>query len=516
MMGIILYTIMVGADASVVRAAIMGSLYVIGQRLLGRPNASLGSLFLAAFVMTAVNPHALWDVGFQLSFAATLSLMLYADPITNWARTRLNRLFERPITEQLLGLLSEAVLITIAAQILTLPLLMYYFQELSLISLVANAFILPAQSGVMLWGGLATLFGMVIPAVGQLFGWIAYLFLWYTIEVARMFARVPYAKVPLTFSFTTLLVTYAVTAALTWYSQQEIERRIDIRRFVRQQLPQHALLGVAAVAALLSWQWYVTQPDGLLHVAFLDVGQGDAIFIQTPSGRQILIDGGHYPTVLNDQLGRQMPFWDREIDIVIATHADADHISGLPGVFERYQVNQLIVGSLDEKRTAAYAELFTLADDDQTERHEARAGEIITIEEGLQLEILHPGAVLSEDRNDNSVSVRLVYGNFSVLLTGDAEEAAESHMVASGLPLRSLVFKAGHHGANNASTMRFLEAVRPQIVIISAGADNRFGHPHPDVLARSAAIGATVLRTDELGTITVQTDGQTMWWTADR
>ncbi|MCB0035320.1 MAG: DNA internalization-related competence protein ComEC/Rec2, partial [Anaerolineales bacterium] len=513
--GIVLYTILVGADPSVVRAAVMGSAYVIAQRLLGRPSVSLGSLFLAAFVMTVVNPLALWDIGFQLSFAATLSLMLYADPLIKRTRDWLNRRFERPTTEQILGVLSEAVLVTVAAQILTLPLLMYYFQQISLISLVANAFILPAQSGVMLWGGLATIVGMVIPAVGQLFGWVAYLFLWYTIAMAHLFAQVPYAQIPLAFPASALVVAYAVTAVLTWYAQQDDEQRFQWRQWLQQHLPAHAAFGASIVVVVLSWQWQTTQPDGLLHVAFLDVGQGDAIFIQTPTGRQILVDGGHYPTVLNDQLGRQMPFWDRDIDLVIATHPDADHISGLPGVLSRYEVGQLLVSAGPDGRTAAYEELFALVDEQALAIHYAVAGEVIAIEDGVRLEVVHPEH-LGDDRNNNSVGVRLVYGDFSLLLTGDAEEAAEAEMIASGRPLQALVFKAGHHGAQNATTMAMLEAVRPQIVVISVGVDNHFGHPHTDVLSRAAAVGATVLRTDELGTISVSSDGETMWWQAER
>ena len=175
--GVTLYTILVGADASVVRAAIMGSIYLVAGRLLGRPNFAYASLFLAGFLMTAINPFTLWDVGFQLSFTATLGLMVYADPFTQWTRARLLRRFDRDVVRRMMGLITESVLITLAAQVLTLPLMMAYFGQLSLISLPANALILPAQPGVMMWGGLATLTGMVVPFIGQLFGWMAWVFL---------------------------------------------------------------------------------------------------------------------------------------------------------------------------------------------------------------------------------------------------------------------------------------------------------------------------------------------------
>ncbi|MCP4424936.1 MAG: DUF4131 domain-containing protein, partial [Chloroflexi bacterium] len=273
LVGISLYTVLVGADASVVRAAVMGSIYLIANRWLGRPNFAFASLFLAGFLMTAIRPFTLWDVGFQLSFAATLSLMLYADPLTNWVRRKLQRLLTRDWVEQVMGVLSEAVILTVAAQILTLPLMMGYFGQLSLISLLANALILPVQPAVMIWGGLATLLGMVLSLLGQLFAWVAWLFLGYTIWMVRLFAAVPGASIPLTVSATGVLAIYGVIAVLTWLMMQPVERRSRI------------------ITAVLVLGWGMTQPDGQLHIVFMNVGQGDATFIQTPSGRQILVDG---------------------------------------------------------------------------------------------------------------------------------------------------------------------------------------------------------------------------------
>ena len=284
---------------------------------------------------------------------------------------------------------------------------------------------------------------------------------------------------------------------------------------LRQNFGQKTAVFTSIVVLLLVFNWNRSQPDGLLHVAFLDVGQGDAIFIQTPTGRQILVDGGFYPSILNDQLGRQMPFWDRSLDILVATHPDADHVAGLVEVFDRYTIDQLITDGGEPGISSTYDALLLAAEASDTVIHAAQAGEIIEIGDGIRLEVVHPSAYFdTEDRNDNSVSFRLLYGDFSLLLTGDAEEAAEQAMLAQGYPLHSLVFKAGHHGSRTSSSMPFLEAVRPQIIIVSAGVDNRFGHPHPEVLERAQAIGAAVLRTDELGTIEVMTDGQTMWWQA--
>jgi len=270
-----------------------------------------------------------------------------------------------------------------------------------------------------------------------------------------------------------------------------------------------------AISTILVVAWALSQPDGKLHVTFFDVGQGDAIFIQTPSGRQILVDGGAYPTVLHDRLGREIPFWDRDIDLVIATHPDADHVAGLPGVFDRYTVDRLITNSITAG-TDSYRALLTAAAESSTPIHQAVAGEVIAIENGLTLEILNPpaGAPVSDEQhdNDNSVVVRLVYGDFSLLLTGDTGEEAERDMLRSGRNLSALVYKAGHHGARSSSTAPFLDAVRPGYIVVSAGEGNRYGHPSQELLRRAANVGAALLRTDELGTIEVITDGEQMWW----
>ncbi len=515
LVGISLYTVLVGAEASVVRAALMGGIYLVTNRWLGRPNFAFASLFLAGLVMTVIRPFTLWDVGFQLSFAATLSLMLYADPLTQWTRRGLQRWLERDWVEKVMGVLSEAVILTIAAQILTLPLMIGYFGQLSIISLLANALILPVQPAVMIWGGLATLVGLVLPAVGQLLAWIAWLFLGYTIWMVRLFAAVPGAAIPLTVSATGVVAIFGVIGGLTWLGQQPTERRSRIFTAVRQNLTQRLAVGVSGVTAVLVFGWGMTQPDGQLHIVFMNVGQGDATFIQTPSGRQILVDGGLYPSVLNDQVGRQMPFWDREIDLLVATHPDADHVSGLVGVFERYRVNMLITNGQGFGESPIYDEVLAAAQSQNTEIRPAQAGEVIEIEDGVRLEVVHPGPVLiADNRNENSVSMRLVYGDFTFLFTGDAEQAGEGEMLARKRPLNALVFKAGHHGSNSSSSLPMLQAVQPQIIVVSAGVDNRFGHPAPEMLERAAAVGAVVLRTDLLGTITVTTDGTTMAWQA--
>jgi competence protein ComEC len=356
---------------------------------------------------------------------------------------------------------------------------------------------------------------MLVPAMGQALAWVAWLFLSYTIWLVRLLARVPGATVPVEISVTGVVLLYIVIAVITWYSKQDDERRLALRAGLQKNLTQRTAVALGLLAAILSVSWHVSQPDGQLHIMFMNVGQGDATLIVTPNGRQVLIDGGFYPSVLNDQLGQQMPFWDKEIDIMIATHPDADHVAGLVEVFDRYAIGRLITDGEGLGESPIYDEVLLAAETAETPIHPAKVGEVVQLDEEVRLEMVHPGDDLnSESRNENSVSMRLVYDNFTFLFTGDAEEQAEREILATSLPLQAIVFKAGHHGSRSSSTMPFLEAVRPQIIVVSAGLDNRFGHPHPEMLERAQAIGAAVLRTDELGTIEVITDGQTMWWQA--
>ncbi|MCL4869972.1 MAG: DNA internalization-related competence protein ComEC/Rec2 [Anaerolineae bacterium] len=510
--GIGLYAILVGGDASVMRATIMGMVYLFSTRFLGRASFPFASLFAAGLLMTLFNPMTLWDVGFQLSFMATLGLMLYAEPFSQAAKNWVSRYLDEKTTQGVISLLSDAVLVTLAAQVLTLPLMMAYFGQLSLVSLVANMLILPVQPAVLVWGGLATLVGMVLPGVGQMLGWVAWLCLWYTITLVQALAQVPAAAVPISLSPTGVFLIYLLIFGPTWWYRQAPERRERLWEGIQRNLNQKIAVTATLVLAVLALIAGNSQPDGYLHLWFFDVGQGDAIFIQTPSGRQILIDGGLYPSVLQEELGRRMPFWDRTLDIVIATHPDADHVAGLPGVWGRYRVGQLITDGSEWGASPVFDALLQAAADQGTPVHRAYVGETIVIGDGVRLEILHPGAMLNQsNRNENSVSVRLVYGKMKILLTGDAEQAGEAAMLQSGRDLQSFLFKAGHHGSETSSGSQFLAAARPQIVVVSAGKDNRYGHPHRDLLDRVAGQGAALLRTDELGTIEIVSDGELVW-----
>ncbi len=259
--------------------------------------------------------------------------------------------------------------------------------------------------------------------------------------------------------------------------------------------------------------WYVLQEferEPVLTVAFLNVGQGDAIFIESPSGKQMLIDGGPDKRVVRE-LSRVMPFFDRSIDVVLNTHPDKDHIGGLPEVLRRYEVAR-VLGPGVESDSGTYGYYRQLIETKNIEYTEARRGQVINFGDGAYAEILFPDRNLDGISNDNnaSVIVRVVYASTSVMLTGDASQSIERYLVSlDSAGLDSDILKAGHHGSRTSSAPGFVRVVSPVWAIISAGKDNQYNHPHNEVLAVFASSGVAVLSTYEHGTIIFESDGKT-------
>jgi len=517
--GVMVYTIFVGASAAVVRAAVMGTLYLWGEHL-GRATFAPVSLAAAAIGMTALSPYTLWDVGFQLSFAATVGLVLYTEPLERAFERALGRVTSAERARKIVGLVSEALIVTLAAQITTTPIILHTFGRLSLVTLATNFLILPVQSFVMIFGGIAMLSGLILRPLGQVVGWIAWVFLTYTIEAVRLTARAPFASLPVQVEGWMVGGYYIVLGGLTWWLAQPRERRSELWARFSSRLETRALTGVAIVLFVLLFSVWRGLPDGRLHVVFLDVGQGDAIFIQTPSGRQVLVDGGPSEPALLAQLGRRMPFWDRTLDVMVLTHPDSDHITGLVPVLERYQVNAVVFREMGYE-SEVYRYWRQLLEVEGAGVYRGEAGLRLALDDGLEMVVLHPGAELSEESNNNSVVTRLTYGQVSLLLPGDIEAEVERRLMVEGSPLRSTVLKAAHHGSCSSTTQEFLDAADPEVVVISVGAENRFGHPCEEVLERLEARAeqgrsVSVYRTDEQGAVEIITDGARVWVETER
>ena len=518
--GIVVYVLLVGADAAVVRAGLMGILWVTALHL-GRTATAYVSLLASAWLLTLIWPLSLWDVGFQLSFAATLSLILFVAPLERLLERGLSRWVSPENARLGVHLLSQVLVVTVAAQILTLPLIVYHFGRLSTVSLLVNLLILPAQAPIMIGGGLAAIMGLVpaLEGLAQILFYLPWLFLTYTSAVVRWLASWSQASLEIGHGSALGLALYyvmALTAAWLLRRPSADAGTLSVQRSTTPTATRWLMGGSVLTLVLLGLA--TTQlPDGRLHVAFLDVGQGDAILITTPRGQQVLVDGGPSPSALTAALGSQMPFWDRSLDLVVMTHPDADHITGLVPVLERFQVGAWAdSGRSDSDRL--YEQCLTRLDAQKLQPVALTAGDRFDLGDGIRLEVLHPAAdVWATDANDDSVVLRLTWHQASFLLTGDVATTGEQAILASGQPLDATVLKVAHHGSNGSTGAPFLAAVQPQFAVLSVGADNRYGHPAPELLQRlTEQDSLTILRTDHHGTVEFVTDGQRLWIQTER
>lgn len=289
------------------------------------------------------------------------------------------------------------------------------------------------------------------------------------------------------------------------------------------------ILGFLTLITITTWLAVLNYPDKKLHLIVCDVGQGDAI-LAVYGKTQILVDGGPGSSVL-DCLASYMPFWDREIELIVMTHPQLDHFEGLIEVFRRYQVDKLLANSIDSG-SQAYNLLKSQEERGSTDVIYPDSGMVISI--GLiHLDIVHPskrfvaenttpkidvneekilGATTTKlDPNDFSIVAILSYGDFDALLTGDIGPHAMNDVLTTGRVRDVEYIKIPHHGSKNGLTKSLLDASNPEIAVISVGKNNRFGHPNIETLDMLDEEGIPILRTDEVGDIEVTTDGEN-WW----
>ena len=280
--------------------------------------------------------------------------------------------------------------------------------------------------------------------------------------------------------------------------------------FIRKH-SREVILGILFLSNVFVWiAVYQRQPGDILTVYFLDVGQGDAIFIDSPQHGRVLVDGGANRKVLSE-LGNILPFADKRIDVVVETHPDKDHIGGLPEVISRYEVGMFLEPGV-ESENAIDDELKKRVEQKNIPKLLGRRGMVLNFGDGAKLIMLFPTQdVTNWETNRASIVAKLVYGDKSFLLTGDSPIAIENVLInLEPNFLDSDVLKAGHHGSRTSTSLTYAEAVSPEYAVISAGEDNSYGHPHKEVLDILEKVGAKIVSTIESGTIKFETNGKTL------
>jgi len=392
------YTLLVGANPAVVRAAIMSSLALFG-RLIGRGSSGVTPLALSAAAMCAFNPLLPWDAGFQLSFAATLGLILYGEPLQRTFETRVADRWGDAIAKRLAGPVGEYFLFTLAAQATTLPVVLYHFNRLSLSAVLANPLILPVQPGVMVLGGVALIAGMMLPGLGQVLAWLAWPLAAYTLRIVELLARIPAGALSIgEFTPWMVLACYALLFGITFGWQK--------LTLLREQIRPGLVFASLGLVTLVAWSAVLRRPDERLHITVLDQPDGQAVVLTMPGGGRVLVGGAPGANQLGSDLGRLTGPLDRKLEAMVLQSASANSLEGLPLLVERFPVEQVFWAVPPPGKRVAENLNQALAE---------RATPVTRLEEGARLQ-LDEGIILQVLAVDKDyAALQLEYENLCVI-----------------------------------------------------------------------------------------------------
>ena len=485
----LLYVFATGMEASVIRAAIMAGVTLTGM-LLWRKADIYCSLAVSAIIVLINNTFMLYDLGFLLSFSATLSLVIFYKPIF----CRLSVKIPKIIRDTLAG--------TIAAQLGVLAIIAYCFNTFSVISVFTNLLIVPLTGIITLLGAILVIIGNIILPIGKLLGVMVVLVVDIMLFVTEKMAAIPWAELNIATPSIILVKIYYLILFYLRYGHPRLEKEVA--------KPVFATILVFCGALIL----IISIPAKSLQIHFADVGQGDCTIIRTPLGKNIILDGGGS---INDDEGSYagerivVPLLYNlnmmEIDLMIASHGHMDHIGGLKTVIDKIKVKKLVVADTSD---IEMRELTDYAAKKGIPVTRMKEDDIIYEESGLTIKAIYPlkeehlmPSNLTTSANELSLVARLDYGDFSALFTGDIGFESEKRLLGNRVDLNCDLLKVAHHGSKYSSDKSFIKEVSPNLAVISVG-KNRYGHPSPDAINRIIEQGSEIYQTIINGGILVE------------
>jgi len=495
LLGLLWYMVITGLSPSVIRATIMAGAILLGT-VLGRRGDIYNSLASAALLMLLWDPLYLYDVGFQLSFAAVLSIVVFYPKLEHHIESLRGGVVER---WKILPVLKLGA-VSVAAQIGTLPFSAFYFGRVSLIAVVANLVVVPL-SGINTLLGFATIVSSSMSdQIASCYAALNDLLVSFLLQFVLWNSKLPGASLQVS--------GYGVFSAAFYYLF------VFALFFLRSPKVMRTLVTCALVISNL-WIYKGIMEAGpqQMRVMVLDVGQGDAILLEFPNGRRVLVDAGPRNPSFDAGARTIAPWLHRNgvstLDAIIITHPHDDHLGGCPFLLSDLVVHKLIVPDTSGVQKGMRAVI------DQASRNGVpievvREGNCLQFDPLTRIFVLSPSEKhISEDPNDRSIVLKVLFGRSSVLLTGDASVLAEERMERlAGRLLKSEVLKVAHHGAATSSGDLFLHAVRPSLAIISVGRMNKFSHPSQTTLERLRQLRIATSRTDVGGALLLQSDGK--------
>jgi competence protein ComEC len=498
---LIFYCLFTGSTASIVRASIMGIL-VLTAMLIERRIMFYNSLGVAAMLILLFDPKQLFDAGFILSFSATFSMVLLY--------TRFEKIFLKKLTmhnssfKKFILALLVLLFTSLAAQIGTIPLTANYFGKISLISILANVVAVPLANLSLAIGFLQIFFSLLSENLSALIAETNGVLLFCQLSFIKWCASLELAYIKVRdFNFADMITFYGIVILL-----------LSIRKW--KELFLRILICSMLLAGNFLFNFDMTNK---LRITFLDIGQGDCALIQTPDGRNILVDCGRTSFTSDSGERTILPYLERcgisRIDLLIITHLHLDHIGGINSLLENIEIGK-IIDSGQKYNSAFINKMDSLIIVNNVEREVVSAGDMIRDMDDLRMYFLYPDknyrdkdlSDQKENPNNGSVVFILKYGDTDFLFTGDAEKESEGIMVRQYSDfLKTDVLKVAHHGSITSTTIPFAIRNKPGIAVISCGKFNKFNHPSDIVLNRLERSGTKIYRTDLDAAIVMESDG---------
>ncbi|MBP2632696.1 MAG: internalization-related competence protein ComEC/Rec2 [Firmicutes bacterium] len=488
------YAVFSGCVPPVVRSATMGIMTFIALAI-GREKDACIALALVSLLMLAISPQLIHDISFQLSFSATAG-MLYISPV-------MTKLFIK-----LPKYIAINLAITISAQLSVLPFLAWYFNSVSISSLLANILAVPIIENMIIFGLLGVIIGIVIPIAQALLFIFCSMAIGLVYHITSVVAAIPNGNL--------YLPSIGILGGTGYYLMlfsclSMIESKTSWWKIYWKKYKK----GFLTFLAILCFLYIIYQKHSEpVRMHFIDVGQGDAMVLTTPHGKAIVIDTGGVLALLGDfDVGERVvvPYLKHygitKIEYLLLTHAHEDHAGGAAAIRKHFPVEHVMIGK--ENRNE-YARVFKTNLQDTASFIVAYTGETFIVD-SVKVEILQAlDAVKAGTGNEVSNVFKITYGKHSFLITGDLDANGEKELLKNQANLKSTVLKVAHHGSKTSSAAEFIQKVAPAYAVISVGANNNFGHPNQQVLERLKENKAAIIRTDECGAIVFESDGKTL------
>ncbi len=484
---LVLFVFVTGFSASVVRAVIMGIIILTGRIIMREPDIYT-SISASALILLIINPYTLFDIGFQLSFGATLSLVMFYPQI-------------KPFTEcrYIPDVISDTLAATIAAQIGVIPVTLYYFNNFSTFSIISNILVVPLVEFVTIIGFIMVFTGLLNIYLAVIIGYINNTFLAFILFVTEVTSKIPFSLLKLPTPTIGMVLFYYLFIFYLFKGRNYFKSKKYTKHLKRAI--------IILIIIMFGAKSLIPKP---LEITFLDVGQGDSTFIRTAHGTKILIDGGGREANSKSEfdIGESVmvPYildrGTKKVDMVIASHGHSDHTEGLEAVLRELSVGTVIVPETDGR---GFEKVISICKEKNISVIKCKQGDRIKLDNETIFEVLNPlpykiDSIAQEDLNESSLVLKLVYKNVKVLFTGDSGVPSEERMLKQGLDLKADIIKVGHHGSPGSSSIDYIKVVKPEYGVVSVGRNN-FGHPSQFVIDSFQENGTKLFRTDESGAV---------------